>query len=107
MVLVGCISMGGGWMLENDGVVSFEWLGYLISTRVSVFFFALVVLIISLLVTIKIISFIIHLPSFLRKKRDNYKLQNNLVTIQVGYAALISGDIDLAKKIVTKTAGKP
>ncbi len=102
--LVAGISLGIHWVVSNDGSVEFIWLGYNVQTSVAFFIFAITFVFILLLVIFQMLLAVIYLPKRVGKRYQDHLLEQSLKNLQTGYAALLSGDLDQAKKYSGKLA---
>ncbi len=107
LLLVLVISLGIHWVSSNNGTVEFVWLDYHVKTTVAFTLVFLVLLFVLLTLAMELISGIISLPSKINKKFKGRKQEQLLLTLQSGYAALLSGDIDAAEKASRKLLAAP
>ena len=107
LALVATISLGINWVVVNDGSIEFIWLGYKVQTSVAFFIFAFTFIVILLIIIFQILITIFTIPRRVGKKYNDYLLENNLKNLQIGYAALLSGDVEQAKKASQKLLDKP
>ncbi len=107
LIFTALISLGINWVVENNGEISMVWLGYQITTSVAFVIFSLIFVMILLVVVLQLLYTLITFPSRVGKKLKEYKVEQNLKDLQIGYAALLSGDFDQAKKISHKLIDSP
>lgn len=105
--LVIFIALGINWLNLNEGSVEFVWLGYQIKTNISFLVFAILVLLFIIIFALEILKSIFSLPQKAGKAYKNKQINNSLEQIKIGYAALLSGDLALAKKTSIKLLSCP
>jgi HemY protein len=107
LALVAAISLGLNWLFVNEGSVEFIWLGYKIKTTTTFFILAGSVALFFLILFIQLLIILFSLPRRIRKKYHNHLLEQSLKNLQIGYAALLSGDMEQAKKYSQKLISDP
>lgn len=107
LTLVVFISLGINWLTINDGSVEFVWLGYQIKTNVSFLIFALLAFFFLVIFVLEILKSIFSLPQKAGKAYKNKQYNDSLKQIKIGYSAILSGDLDLAKKSSIKLLSAP
>jgi len=101
-ILISVISLGIGWLVDNNGQISMIWLGHEIKTSTAFAISVIFTLIIVLTIILQLISAVIYLPANINKKLHQMRLEQNLARLKTGYLALLSGDMDTARNISQK-----
>ncbi len=102
LFLVTCISYGITWLFDHNGMVDFYWLGYQAHTTTAFLIVCVVFGMIVFALLVQVLLFIMFLPERMKKKYQKTKFEQNLITLQKGYAALLSGDIVEARRLSSK-----
>lgn len=107
LIIAALISLGINWVVTNNGEIHMMWLGYEITTTVAFVIFSLIFAVILLLLIFQILFTLLSFPGKINRKIKNYQLEQNLKQLQVGYAALLSGDYDQARRISSSLMDSP
>lgn len=101
-ILLAAASYSINWLNENPGELSFTWLGYYIETSFTFAVIALIAILIILSFSYQIIAGIFGVPTYFKRRARKKATEKSLVNISESYAALLSGDIDQARKHTDK-----
>lgn len=107
LIFTALVSLGINWVVENNGEISMVWLGYQITTSVAFVIFSLIFVVIIFVLVLQLLYTLLTFPSRVNRKLKEIKVEQNLKDLQVGYAALLSGDFDQARKISGKLIDSP
>ena len=106
-VLVIFLSLIAGWVGTKPGSVQVYWLGYDISTSVSVAFILILILIFVSLIIYNIILSAVKTKNKIKSNIISKREDRSINSLSRGIVALISGDGEMAEKLSNDTKSIP
>lgn len=102
LLFLTALSFAATWVVDNDGAILINWLGYRIETTVAFFIFA--VLFVSLCASVIFYTaiWLYSAPLYYRKALLERRREKGLVALTEGFAAVAAGDIKQAKSLTKK-----
>ena len=88
----------GLWVIDCDGIITIDWLGYDIEVNILFTFFVVAVFLLVLILLIRLVFCLIQ--SLYRYRRDSQN--KKMILLEQGYMYLNCGDVERVEKIITK-----
>jgi len=102
-IVLTAISLGVNWLLDHDGMVQAEWLGYKVETTVSFIILATAFSLVMAILLLQLLIWLVKIPTRTSHKRDIAKFNKGLLSLTEGFAAIAAGDSRAVKNSAGKT----
>ena len=96
LLVLGVIAFGAGWLADNPGTVTLDWLGYNISQSVALLIFEILVLIAVAVVLYRIWRSIVRSPGSIKSWRNERRQRQGYEAMSRGFVAVAAGDGETA-----------
>ena len=106
-ILVIILSLTAGWVGTKPGSIQVYWLGYNISTSISVAFILMLIVIFLSLILYNIILSIVKTKNKIKSNIISKREDRSINSLSRGIVALISGDGEMAEKLSNDTKNIP
>ena len=90
------------WLLDNDGEIVVNWLGYRIHTTTTFAVLAAMICLFAIISVMQVVFWLVGTPTRLRYKRQLKKNDQGLTVLTEGFAAIAAGDVSQAKKLSSR-----
>ena len=102
LLFVAILSVGGSWLIEHDGTIVIKWLGYEVSTYITILVLALITLIILISYITSLISSLLGLRTKIMSVYGNYIQKKDIKLIASVINAVDNGNLKDAKNQLSK-----
>lgn len=96
-VLIG-VAVAANWFMEHDGQLTLQWLGYDITTSVSILVAGVVAAVLVLYLAFGFLHWLFSAPSRLRKRFEHRRHEKGYHNLMQGFTDLAAGDVRDAEK---------
>lgn len=102
--MLGIFFFAAIWFAENGGSISIEWMGYNIQTSVAFAILSFLLALVICTLFLQIIIWIKSAPSRYKKALKERRLNNGLMALTQGFAAIAAGDTKQALVLAKKAS---
>lgn len=99
LIVISAISLIGAWVLEHNGSLTINWLGYHIEASLFFIFVALLVGILLLFLTLLVLLWLRSAPHRITKHYADVKRDKGMAALTQGFVAVAAGDAISARKL--------
>lgn len=103
-VIISLASLGANWLLDNNGIITMEWLGYHIETTMGIAIMALVGLLLFTVTMTEFLLFLFQFPQRFRQKRSVQHYEKGIQLLGKSLASAFSYQPEQASRLLEKAA---
>ena len=96
LLVLGGVAFGAGWLADNPGFVTLDWLGYSISQSVALMIVEVVVVIGAAILLYRLWRSIVHSPQSIKDWRSERRQRQGYEAMSRGFVAVAAGDGETA-----------
>lgn len=101
--LLAAMSFAASWLVDNEGSITIEWLGYQIETGIAFTAFTLFSLLIIAVFVVESLLWLANMPRRIAKRHAEKKKEKGMQYLTEGFAAIAAEDANLARRLAIRT----